>query len=60
MDERRRRFEQVLYMLDQERIRFDEDLKRLIAASAYLRPLLPRRRRHTRRRRCTLRRRRVN
>jgi hypothetical protein len=56
----RRRFEQVLYMLEQVRIRFDKDLKRLIAASAYLRPLLPRHRRHTRRRCCTLRRRRVN
>ena len=59
MDTRRGRFEQVLYMLEQERKRFDEDLKRLIAAAAYLRPLLPRRRQHMRRRRCTPRRRRV-
>jgi hypothetical protein len=45
------RFEEVLYMLEQERVRFDEDLRRLTIAAAYLRELLPKRR--TRRRRCT-------
>ena len=48
------RFDEVLRMLEQERKRFDEDLRRLTIAAAYLRALLPGRRRRTmRRRRCT-------
>ncbi len=48
------RFDEVLRMLEQERKRFDEDLRRLAIAAAYLRALLPERRRSTRRRRrCT-------
>ena len=53
------RFDEVLCMLEQERKRFAEDLRRLTVAAAYLRALLPERRRHARRRRCTPRRRRV-
>jgi hypothetical protein len=52
-----RRFDEVLFMLEQERERFDEDLVRLTVAAAYLRALLlPERRRMRRRmlrRRCT-------
>ena len=39
------RFEEVLETLEKERQRFDEDLRRLTAAAAYLRALLPARRR---------------
>ena len=59
MRDGQRRFDEVLDALEQERRRFDEGLKRLTLAAAYLRPLLPRRRRNARRRRCTPRRRRV-
>ena len=57
----RRRFEEVLETLEKERQRFDEDLKRLTAAAAYLRSLLPvrRRRRSRLRQRCTTTRRRI-
>ena len=52
-----RRFDEVLYVLEQERERFDEDLRRLTVAAACLRALLlPERRRMRRRmlrRRCT-------
>jgi hypothetical protein len=41
MQDEQQRFDEVLDALDQERQRFDEDLKRLIVAAAYLRPLLP-------------------
>jgi hypothetical protein len=41
MQQTRRRFGEVLYMLEQERKRFDEDLRRLTIAAAYLRALLP-------------------
>ena len=53
------RFDEVLYALEQERQRVDEDLRRFTVAAAYLRTLLlpPRRRRRApQRRRCTLRR----
>jgi hypothetical protein len=52
------RFDEVLYELEEERLRVDEDLRRLVAAAAYLRSLLPLRRRRIpqRRRRCTPRR----
>ncbi len=49
-------FDEVLYDLEQERLRVDEDLRRFAAAAAYLRTLLPTRRRGGRRRRCTSRR----
>jgi hypothetical protein len=48
------RFDEVLWMLEHERERFDEDLRRLTLAAAYLRDLLPERRdRRRRRRRCS-------
>ena len=52
------RFEEVLYDLEQERQRVDEDLRRFAVAAAYLRTLLlpPRRRRRPQRRRCNPRR----
>jgi len=51
------RFDEVLYDLEQERLRVDEDLRRLADVAAHLRSLLPTRRRSLRRRRrCTLRR----
>jgi len=53
------RFDEVLYDLEQERLRVDEDLRRLAVVAAYLRTLLlpPRRRRRVpQRRRCTPRR----
>ncbi len=53
------RFDEVLYDLEQERQRVDEDLRRFAVAAAYLRTLLlpPRRRRRPQpRRRCTPRR----
>jgi hypothetical protein len=51
----KRRFDEVLYDLEQERLRVDEDLRRFAVVAAYLRTLLlpPRRRRRPRRRRCT-------
>jgi hypothetical protein len=47
------RFDEVLCMLERER--FDEDLRRLSLAAAYLRDLLPERRNRRRkiRRRCS-------
>ena len=50
MQDNKRRFDEVLYALEQERRRFDEDLRRFAVAAAYLRTLLPKRR--VRRRRC--------
>ncbi len=44
------RFEEVLCMLEHERERVDEDLRRLTLAAAYLRDLLFERRDHKRRR----------
>ena len=54
----RLRFDEVLYELEQERLRVDKDLKSFAVAAAHLRSLLPntRRRRLSRRRRCTPRR----
>jgi hypothetical protein len=51
----KRRFDEVLYDLEQERLRVDEDLRRFAVVAAYLRTFLlpPRRRRRPRRRRCT-------
>ena len=51
----KRRFDEVLYDLEQERLRVDEDLRRFAVVAAYLRTLLlpPRSRRRPRRRRCT-------
>jgi hypothetical protein len=45
------RFDEVLWMLEHERERLDEDLKRLTLAAAYLRDLLPPPR--NRKRRCS-------
>lgn len=59
MQDAQRRFDEVLGALERERQRFDEDLRQLTLAAAYLRPLLPRRRRRVRRRRCAPRRQRV-
>ena len=54
------RFEEVLYELEQERLRVDKDLKSFAVAAAHLRSLLlpttRRRRLSRRRRRCTPRR----
>ena len=47
------RFDEVLGELEEERQRVDEDLRRFAAAAAYLRALLPTRRRGAQRRRCT-------
>lgn len=55
MRDEQQRFDEVLDALERERQRFDEDLKRLKVAVAYLRPLLPPR---GARRRCWKRRRR--
>jgi hypothetical protein len=52
MYDERRRFSEVLDTLEQERQRVDEDLRRLVIAAAYLRTMLPERRR-MRRRRCS-------
>ena len=41
MRDEQQRFDEVLDALERERQRFDEDLKRLTVAAAYLRPLLP-------------------
>ncbi len=49
-------FDEVLCMLEQERKRFDEDLRRLTVAAAYLRALLPEHRGARRRRRRCMRR----
>ena len=55
LDIKEERFDEVLCMLEHERERVDEDLRRLILAAAYLRDLLPecRDRRRKRRRRCS-------
>jgi hypothetical protein len=45
------RFDEVLCMLEHERERVDEDLRRLTLAAAYLRDLLPEPR--NRKRRCS-------
>ena len=52
-DTKEGRFDEVLCMLERER--FDEDLRRLSLAAAYLRDLLPERRNRRRkiRRRCS-------
>lgn len=50
MHNTQKRFDEVLKDLEQERLRFEKSLKELTAAAAYLRSLLPRRRR---RRHCT-------
>jgi len=52
MQDERQRFSEVLDALEQERQRVDEDLRRLVVAAAYLRAMLPERRR-ARRRRCS-------
>ena len=53
-DIKEERFDEVLCMLEHERERLDEDLKRLtLAAAYYLRDLLPERRNRRRRRRCS-------
>jgi hypothetical protein len=52
MYDERQRFSEVLGKLKQERQRVDEELRRLVVAAAYLRTMLPERRR-TRRRRCS-------
>ncbi|MBA3472312.1 MAG: hypothetical protein H0T57_03640 [Rubrobacter sp.] len=52
MQDERQRFSEVLDTLEQERQRVDEDLRRLVVAAAYLRAMLPERRR-ARRRRCS-------
>ena len=55
-DIKEERFDEVLCMLEHERERLDEDLRRLTLAAAYLRDLLPERRsrrRRRRRRRCS-------
>jgi hypothetical protein len=52
----KQRFDEVLHELELERRRVDEDLSRLTSVAAYLRALLPQRRRRARRRRCTARR----
>ncbi len=41
MRDEQRRFDEVLDALERERQRFEEDLKRLIVAAAFLRSLLP-------------------
>jgi hypothetical protein len=56
MMDTRQRFDEVLDALEEERRRVDEDLRRLAVVAAYLRTLLPRRRRVPKRRRCTTRR----
>jgi hypothetical protein len=56
MRDTRQRFDEVLFVLEDERRRVDEDLRRLAVVAAYLRTLLPRRRRVPQRRRCTPRR----
>ena len=52
----KKRFDEVLYDLEQERQRVDEDLRRFAIAAAHLRSLLPTRRRVLQRRRCAPRR----
>jgi hypothetical protein len=47
------RFEEVLYDLEQERLRVDEDLRRFTVTAAHLRSLLPGHRLRVKRRRCT-------
>ena len=50
-DTKEERFDEVLRMLERERL--DEDLRRLTLAAAYLRDLLPERRNRRSRRRCS-------
>jgi hypothetical protein len=52
-DTKEERFDEVLRILEHERERLDEDLKRLTLAAAYLRDLLPVRRNRRSRRRCS-------
>ena len=52
-DTKEGRFDEVLRILEHERERLDEDLKRLTLAAAYLRDLLPVRRNRRSRRRCS-------
>ena len=47
------RIDEVLSMLEHERERVNEDLRRLTLAAAYLRDLLPERRNRRSRRRCS-------
>jgi len=49
----KQRFDEVISELEEERQRVDEDLRRFAVAAAYLRALLPNRRRMPQRRRCT-------
>ena len=53
MEDTKLRFDEVLYELEQERLRVDEDLRRLTAAAAYLRTQLPPKRPRRTRRRCS-------
>jgi hypothetical protein len=50
LQDTQRRFDDVFDALEREQQRFDEDLRRLTIAAAYLRELLPQRRRPVRRR----------
>jgi hypothetical protein len=52
-DTKEERFDEVLRMLEHERERLDEDLRRLTLAAAYLRDLLPERGNRRSRRRCS-------
>jgi hypothetical protein len=52
-DTKKGRFDEVLCMLEHERERVDEDLRRLTVAAAYLRALLPEPRNRRSRRRCS-------
>jgi hypothetical protein len=52
VEDMRLRFDEVLYDLEQERLRVDQDLRRLTAAAAYLRTQLPYKRPRRTRRRC--------
>ena len=52
-DTKEERFDEVLRMLEHERERLDEDLRRLTLAAADLRDLLPERRNRRSRRRCS-------
>ena len=52
-DTKEERFDEVLRMLEHERERLDEDLRRLTLAAAYLRDLLPERLNRRIRRRCS-------
>ena len=52
-DTKEERFDEVLRMLEHERERLDEGLRRLTLVDAYLRDLLPERRNRRSRRRCS-------